>query len=288
MSRMLAGGGGTTGFNNDIFSMRETFQRVAVDPDVSIGGLWTHDVFDTQFTSSTETKRKVSGLGESKYKSGIKSSRTDPYNPFFIPHSVLFNPNDNSQNNRATVKVITGSETKVTPLQSQWEETPILTLPVELLTKIFQQVKVPYFQVCLALTCKTMGQVASKPGVMSPWRGYRDKDGLFRLLERKAWIPRTLRLCRACFVHVPCDQKYWEAKIAQSIEFDRRDLNWLDIFNFLDRCNTSGHRCPWCAVRRYISFPSETAYKDEIRKAADDIQEWGTVCPNVCRRIDQP
>lgn len=286
MAHMLAGGSGNSSINNDILTMLELIQGVEVDVDADIGGSWAQDVFVGQLSPCSGTKRKFSDLGDSKFKSNIKPSRADPYNPFFIPHSILFNTNHDSRDNQATSEITTSSETGTT--DSQPNETPLLTLPAELLTKIFEHVKIPYFQVCLALTCKTMGQVASKPGVMAPWRGYRDKDGLFRLLERKGWMPRSLRFCRACFLYVPRDQKYWEEKISWSKEFDRRDLNWLDIFNFLDTRSSPQHCCPWCAVRRYVCLPSETSYKDLMRRASINIKEWETVCPDVCRRIDQP
>ena len=123
---------------------------------------------------------------------------------------------------------------------------------------------------------------------MAPWRGYRDKDGLFRLLERKAWIPRSLRLCRACFVFVPRDPEYWGDKISREKAFDKREVNWLDIFNFFDERSSPQHRCPWCNVMGYTSFVSETSYKSLKQKAAVHVAEWEEVCPDVCRRIDQP
>lgn len=215
---------------------------------------------------------------EAKSKPDIKPSRVDPYNPFFIPHSILFN-------NKPT-PVLTTTNAHATALPPN--ETPLLNLPAELLTQIFQHVRIPYFQVCLALTCKAMGQIASRPGAMAPWRGYRDKDGLFRLLERKAWIPRSLRLCRACFVFVPRDPAYWGDKISRKKEFDKRDVNWLDIFNFFDERSSPQHRCPWCNVMGYISFVSETSYQSLKQRASVQLAEWEEVCPDVCRRIDQP
>ncbi|KEF51365.1 uncharacterized protein A1O9_12514 [Exophiala aquamarina CBS 119918] len=134
-----------------------------------------------------------------------------------------------------------------------------------------------------------MGQVARVKGVMAPWRGYRDKDGLFRLLERKSWIPRSLRLCRACFVFMPKDPNYWGDRIALEMEYDKSDTNWLDIFNFLHEDCFGAHSCPQCTVKGYKSIFSETAYKSHMQKAIGPYpEEWGDNCPDVCRRIDQP
>lgn len=241
--------------------------------------------FNGQTLPSPGTKRKFSDDRDIKYKPNIKPSRVDPYSPFFLPPSILLN---NINDNGSSTALITTTNTNTSPTSSEANESLLLTLPAELLTQIFQHVKIPYFQVCLALTCKTLGQIASKPGTMAPWRGYRDKDGLFRLLERKAWIARSLRLCRACFIFVPRDQKYWEEKISRAKEFDRRDVNWLDIFNFFDERSFGLHRCPWCNVRGYTSFPSETSYNNLKRQAAIHVEEWNAVCPDVCRRIDQP
>lgn len=203
-------------------------------------------------------------------------SRADPYSPFFIPDSILTN-----------CPTPTTTDTDITTLAPN--DCPILTLPNELLTEIFHHVKIPYFQVCLALTCKTMGRVARVKGVMAPWRGYRDKDGLFRLLERKAWIPRSLRLCRACFVFMPRDPNYWSDKISGEMEYDKRDTNWLDIFNFLHEDCFGSHSCPRCTVKGYRSISSETTYKAYMQKVIGPYpEEWEEVCPDVCRRIDQP
>jgi hypothetical protein len=58
----------------------------------------------------------------------VRESRDDPYDPFFIPPSILFGESvESSQNGCA-----------------------LLQLPPEILTMIFKQVNVPYFQVCLA------------------------------------------------------------------------------------------------------------------------------------------
>ncbi|KIX00475.1 uncharacterized protein Z518_10615 [Rhinocladiella mackenziei CBS 650.93] len=189
-------------------------------------------------------------------------SRPDSYEPFFIPHPILFESPTTSQNGSA-----------------------LLQMPSEILTLIFQQVNIPYFQVCLALTCKDMGRIASKKNVMSSWRGYRDKDGLFRLLERKHYIPQSLRLCRACFRFVPRSAGYWVERMMHPA-FDRKSANWYDIFNWFNEQSHAQHRCPWCCILGYTSYFTERSYLRERAFLGDG--ERSTMCPELNRRMDRP
>ena len=229
-------------------------------------------------------------------------SRADPYSPFFIPHPILLDTTHSAQ------------------------ETSLLLsmLPPELLAQIFQQIEVPYFQICFALTCKTIGRIASGgnsngPGkhIMSPWRGWRDKDGLFRLLQRgpinkiptEPWIPSSLRLCKACFLFVPKSRLYWASKIRDPI-FDRKDLNWIDTLNFFDETaiGYAQHRCPFCVSQNFKSYAGETIYAsdreddemwvylreigghDDLVKSLENVRkalQW-RVCPDLHQRIDRP
>jgi len=225
---------------------------------------------------AVETVSSSNPLPDASPEPYLAPSRKDPYVPFFIPDSIL-NTNPTSMTTDDNVTTSTSNDCK------------ILTLPNEILTEIFHHVKIPYFQVCLALTCKTMGKAARMKGTMAPWRGYRDKDGLFRLLERKAWIPRSLRLCRACFVFMPLDPNYWSDKISGEMEYDKRDTNWHDIFNFLHEECFGSHSCPRCTVKGYRSIFSETTYKKYMQRIQGPYPEHQEdVCPDVCRRIDQP
>lgn len=211
----------------------------------------------------------------------ISPSRVDPYNPFFIPASILFD----------------------TPVLPQ-TNSPLLQLPPELLLQIVQHVRIPYFQVCLSLTCKALGRIANSrtaggtQHAISPWRGWRDKEGLFRLFERsnksssgsQPWMPRTLRLCRACFVFVPSSPQYWEAKMASSAAFDRREVNWNDILAFLDTENHGQRPCPNCTVNGFISYYSEGQYLRDRRCGGEFLVASGVPrpCPDLNRRMDQP
>lgn len=200
---------------------------------------------------------------------GKKPSRSNPYDPFFIPHSILFD----------------------TPISPQ-NDCRLLQLPPEILTIIFQKVQIPYFQVSLALTCKTMGRVACSKNAMAPWRGYRDKDGLFRLLERKNhWIPQSLRLCRSCFRFMPRSPAYWEERL-RSPEFDNEKLNWYDIFSWFDADNSPGHRCPWCLIPGYLSYVTERKYLEHRRNGVLSEGVFRDVsrgmCPELDFRMDKP
>ncbi|EHY52351.1 hypothetical protein ABEF92_007865 [Exophiala dermatitidis] len=181
---------------------------------------------------------------------------------FFIPLSIL---------NQTVVSPQNGSA--------------LLQLPPEVLTLVLEQVKIPYFQVCFALTCKAMGRVASSKGVLSPWRGYRDKDGLFRLLQRNHYIPQRLRLCRACFRFLPWNDNYWTLKM-ESPEFDDMKGNWTDILNWFDPKSYLQHRCPHCCNEGYTSYIAESSYaEDTENKGADDRR---LMCPQLHRRMGRP
>ncbi|KIV94698.1 hypothetical protein PV10_02438 [Exophiala mesophila] len=196
-------------------------------------------------------------------------SRTTAYDPFFIPRHILFN----------------STNTQPQP------QCKLLQLPQEILTHIFQSVKIPYFQVCLALTCKSLGRVATGKNAMAPWRGYRDKDGLFRLLERNHYIPPTLRLCRGCFTFVPRSEDYWIV-VLTSPEYDAKDISWCDIFNFFQfqGHTSSQHRCPRCVARKHFVYFSQAKYELDrrIRSQGDFNDECFAVCPELDRRIDKP
>lgn len=195
--------------------------------------------------------------------------RVTSYEPFFIPRHILFNS---------------------TTVQPQFQS-KLLQLPPEILTHIFQSVKIPYFQVCLALTCKSLGRVATGKNAMAPWRGYRDKDGLFRLLERNHYIPHTMRLCRGCFTFVPRSEDYW-VTVLKSPEYDAKDISWCDIFNFFQfqGHTSSQHRCPRCVARKYFVYFSQAKYELDrtIRSQGDFNDDCYTVCPALDRRIDKP
>ncbi|EXJ65192.1 hypothetical protein A1O7_01532 [Cladophialophora yegresii CBS 114405] len=190
---------------------------------------------------------------------------SDPYDPFFIPQSIL----------------------SAAPVSPQFQPTSkILQLPPEILTLIFEKVKIPYFQISLALTCKTMARIASQKNVMSPWRGYRDKDGLFRLLERKnnKWMPSSLGLCRACFMFRPRDIAFWEKEL-ESPEFDCIYANWYDIFGWFDQ-SYQQHRCPWCTILGYTAYFREAQLIEDREKGPRTRTQ--STCPRLARRIDRP
>lgn len=169
---------------------------------------------------------------------------------------------------------------------SNRSESAFLNLPAEILVMVMQKVQIPYFQVCLALTCKTMARIASKQDILSSWRGYRDKDGLFRLLQRNHWMPTHLRLCRACFRFLPTDRHYWMCKMGD--RFDAKDINWYDVFNFFDETSSQQHRCPYCVLNKYVSFVSESFYL-EGRYSPGKVEDMiRSICPALHKRIDRP
>lgn len=190
------------------------------------------------------------------------TSNPDPYDPFFIPHGILFETPTSLQHGSA-----------------------LLQLPEEILTLILEQVKIPYFQVCFALTCKTMSRAASRKGVMAPWRGYRDKEGLFRLLERHHYIPQGLRLCRACFLFKPRSEDYWAARM-DGPEFESRSTNWGDIIHWFEPNSHPQHRCPSCCASVYTSYMSERIYQKET--TTGDVGDTRAICPELTRRVNKP
>ncbi|KAJ9605154.1 hypothetical protein H2200_010544 [Cladophialophora chaetospira] len=189
----------------------------------------------------------------------------DPYSPFFIPQNILLD----------------------TPISAQ-TTSKFLELPAEILTLIFKKVEVPYFQVSLALTCKTFARVAYQKNSMSPWRGYRDKDGLFRLLTRKTkcppYMPDNFSLCRACFRFRSREMAYWEKEL-KSPEFDSMKANWYDIFSWFEP-KYQQHRCPWCTILGYTGYFREGQYLAD--KDLDPKARNHPMCPDLSRRIEKP
>ncbi len=207
----------------------------------------------------------------------FRESRDDPYDPFFIPRDILFG---------------------LASLESESDQSgcALLRLPPEILAMIFRHVRIPYFQVCLALTSKAMGRIGMAVGSMSPWRGYRDKDGLFRLLGRqpKSIIPASLTVCRACFRFRPRDLEYWMnkfeslAKMSESDDPLARTLD-LDInyFTTTAASTTGYYSCPDCASRHYANYLSEGLYYKD--RANPPIGPDGRrVCPELHSRMDRP
>ncbi|EXJ95938.1 hypothetical protein A1O1_01063 [Capronia coronata CBS 617.96] len=130
-----------------------------------------------------------------------------------------------------------------------------------------------------------MGRVASRKNVMSPWRGYRDKDGLFRLLERNHYLPQELRLCRACFLFLPRSNHYWNQKMA-SLDYDSNWATWCDIINWFDPTSYLQHRCPLCCLRVYTSYMSEKTYLEDNDTKA--VAQGRKICPCLARRMKKP
>ncbi|KIW98943.1 uncharacterized protein Z519_00606 [Cladophialophora bantiana CBS 173.52] len=225
--------------------------------------------------SNSETDQQHSGTpGESTQKEQTEQpqqqvmrprpSQPDPYDPFFMPDSILLD----------------------SPVSAQ-TESKFLQLPPELLTDILKKVKIPYFQVSLALTCKTMARIAAQKNVLSPWRGYRDKDGLYRLLERKNnFIPPHMRLCRACFKFLPSTAgEYWDKQMSAE-EFDKPNVNWYDVLMWFYAESGFQYRCPWCCAFDYSGYASEGFYNKQ--RAKEVLEDHELMHPELNRRMDRP
>lgn len=189
--------------------------------------------------------------------------------------------------------------------QEQQQQSGLLQLPIEILLLIIEKIEIPYFQVIFALTCKRLASiVSSKRERLSPWRGFRDKEGLYRLLTRvppqsgiSPYIPDTLRLCRGCFRHVPRAQEYWLGRLT-SAGLEKPHVNEFDIWNFFGESGRKcgQHKCPECVVRNNTCFMSEKGYQEAL--AADyqdeevfliDLGEEGRrVCDQLPWRIGRP
>ncbi|OAP62263.1 hypothetical protein AYL99_04466 [Fonsecaea erecta] len=211
-----------------------------------------------------EVARGADPSRQKQFTITFQPSRPDPYDPFIIPDSILLH----------------------SPVSPQ-TQSKLLQLPPELLTDIFRKVNIPYFQICLALTCKTMARVAAQKNALSPWRGYRDKDGLFRLLERKNnFIPPHLKLCRACFRFMPTTRgNYWEQQMSALI-FDGLSMNWYDLLEWFNGHNRFGTRCPWCVAYGYSSHSSEGKYNHQ--RAEEVLSVGERMHPELNRRMDKP
>lgn len=238
-----------------------------------------------------------------------------PYTPFFIPEYVL----DTREHH-------------------QQRQSPLFRLPPELLLLVVEKIEVPYFQVVFGLTCKSIARLLSNNREsLAPWRGFRDKEGLYRLLARQPktgqsplaltrqrtssvtssssldfadltltdsqtvdilpYVPNTLRLCRACFRHVPRNKMYWLTKMS-SADFDKPDVNWFDILNFFTESqrNCGQHKCPECCVKNYTCFMREAEYeralyedyRDEEVYLVDLGENGRRVCVELPARLKRP
>lgn len=207
-----------------------------------------------------------------------------PYTPFFIPQCLL---DDRERHTRQ-------------------QQSTLLQLPIEILLLIVEKVGIPYFQVVLGLTCKSLAEVlANNRERLAPWRGFRDKEGLYRLLTRvppqngkiSPYIPDTLRLCRACFRHVPRSKTYWLDRLS-SADLERPHVNYFDILNFFGESarKCGQHKCPECCVRNNTCFMSGTEYqkalaedyRDEEVYLIDFGEEGRRVCDELPGRIGRP
>lgn len=213
---------------------------------------------------------------------------------------------------------------------------PLLQLPTEILLLIIEKTGAPYFQISLGLTCKAVASIIfGNQHVLTQWRGYRDKEGLYRLLTKvprpltlkalnhptctvttsqnpslqhqtqsiQPYIPSTLRLCRACFRHVPKCPSYWSPRMSTET-FDKPSTNWYDIFNFFEEGwrGCGQHRCPDCVVKGYLCFMNEATYKKALQDDEEDASwygfggmgiwekesgktSWRRVCPDLPARL---
>ena len=96
-------------------------------------------------------------------------------------------------------------------------ESPLFSLPCEVLLDIFDSINHAPSQVALALTCKRMGLVAREGNLAlsstSPkYAGYLPKsvfDVPELMVQLSPWMPAELRLCNHCLTHRPRDSSYW-------------------------------------------------------------------------------
>lgn len=193
------------------------------------------------------------------------------YTPFFISDSILTTP---------------------ALLQSR---SRLLQLPAELQLLIIEQLQIPYFQVIFALTCKRLASLlAANTSRMTRWRGFRDKEGLYRLLKRRGrdytlaippgigppilnplppYVPEHLRLCRGCFRFVPRRHEYWDEWFpCHNIDLKDPNAAWGDVANFFHNQNRDDgqHKCPECCIRKNDCFMSERQW---LRALIDDRVE---------------
>lgn len=203
-----------------------------------------------------------------------------PYTPFFVSQYLLHDAD-------------------------QQEQSRLLQLPIEILLLIIEKVEIPYFQIVFALTCKSLAAIISENRErLGPWRGFRDKEGLYRLLTRVPpqgdmlpYVPDTLKLCRACFRHVPRSREFWLNRLT-SMDLERPHVNHFDIWNFFEasgrKCGQ--HKCPECVVKNNTCFMSEKDYKvalaadyqDEEMFLLDLGEEGRRVCDRLPWRIGRP
>lgn len=107
---------------------------------------------------------------EAKYQRKQKGDENTPYTPFFVPEEILIDGSDSSN----------GVE------HTQPQSLLLTILPTELFLLVVEHLSIPYFQVSLALTCKRIATILAQNRIrISPWRGYWDKEGLYRLLTQQ-------------------------------------------------------------------------------------------------------
>lgn len=249
------------------------------DVPVAMCHLWTSTAYKKQQKMNPKDRH-------------IQSSHASEHTPFFVPEQLLEAPGRNEQT-------------------QSW----LFRLPIELLLLIIEKLKVSYFQVVFGLTCKAAASLlCERREVLAPWRGFRDKEGLYRLLVRQPklagpiqdlsgqpllpYIPLNLRLCRACWRHLPRSEQWWLGRMSKK-EFDKPHVNWFDVLNFFaeSQRNCGQHKCPECCVKNYVCFMSEREYEralaedrqDESKYYIDLDTEGGRrVCLGLPQRLAKP
>lgn len=209
-----------------------------------------------------------------------------PYTPFFVPEQILATSNQHSQ-----------------------PQSELLQLPNEILVTIVEKVEIPHYLVVLGLTCKRMAAfLRDRKNYLPPWRGYQDKEGLYRLLVQSrqfkpkrlsrsgrflAWflksdvplqpyIPRTFRLCRACFVYLPRSTAYW---------LEKGFASYVDRFGtrsgFLGDDDGYGVvLCPACDEHKYREISNQSDFNSLSRAEREDMGRG--FCPELERRLLKP
>jgi hypothetical protein len=168
-----------------------------------------------------------------------RRSQQGPYDPFFIPSTIL----------SATASY-------------QQPHSILTTLPLEIRVLIFRHLKVTCYQVCLALTCKAMASIAIIPNAMASWRGWRDKTYLFYLFQKMPrpgaevdhYIPSHLRLCRACFRFRLIRREDSEAKVQSELMDTQKDFE-----RWSERCT----KCRECFAACRKTYWREQSYEED-------------------------
>lgn len=146
---------------------------------------------------------------------------------------------------------------------------PLLSLPSEILVRIFSGITHPRDQISFMLSCKPLASVTRSAPLNTAHinfqffkrrgsRSYDHRDLILDLHKHSfGFIPSTLQLCHTCERYLP-KHRVWRDGYGIPI----RDLEYVDWIWAVAQWTRGGKICPTCQI-------------GEVEEGKDWVQSWG-------------